>query len=267
LNHPGLLLDAGSLSHAAGRTVADVHDRFGSRPYAGPEPLDVASIDDGLTVVVDGTVDRRGERSQPRLYFRPAFYRDDERSRTLLAARTDSRYDPEAEMVEWLRGTACARVVERIESTALPTGSYETNPVLSAPDVLRQVIAELGIDEDAAALHLQLLTLRVPSDRNVRVWNGWKAARHQKAAAVLVERCLVVEDKRARAGRRLFLPGEWIHAGEPHQPMEAWKAELLGVERSYNGRLENPPPLPTRTLPELFVHAWGRVEGGLGPLA
>ncbi|WP_191876551.1 hypothetical protein [Streptomyces filipinensis] len=265
LNHPGLLLDAGSLSHAVGRTVADVHDRFGSRPYVGPEPLDVASVDDGLTVVVDGTVDRRGARSQPELYFRPAFHGDDDRSRTLLAARAGSRYDPELGLVEWLRGPACARIVERIEGAALPSGSYETNPVVSAPDVLGQVVGELGIDEDAAALYLQLLTLRAPSDRNIRMWNGWKAARHQKAGAVLVERGLVIEDKRARAGRQLFLPGEWIHAGKPYQPMEAWKAELLGVERSYNGRLENPLPLPTRTLPELFAHAWELVQGAREP--
>ncbi|MFF3502384.1 hypothetical protein [Streptomyces sp. NPDC003247] len=267
LNHPGLLLDAGVLSGAVGRMVADVHDRFGSRPYTGPEPLDVASVDDGLTVAVEGAVDRRGERFQPSLYFRPAFYGDDERSRTLLAARADSRYSPEIELVEWLRGPACARIVERIEATSPPSGAYETHPVHSAPDVLAQVVGELGVDEDAAALYLQLLTLRAPSDRNVRLWNGWKAARHQKAAAVLVERGLAVEDKRARAGRRLFLPGEWIPAGKPYQPMEAWKADLLGVERSYNGRLENPLPLPTRTLPELFAHAWGLVESGRGPSA
>lgn len=264
LNHPGLLLSAGSLSRAAGQTVADVHDRFGSRPYAGPEPLDVASADDGLTVVVDGTVDRRGVRNQPRLYFRPAFYGADERSRTLLAARADSRYDPEIEMVQWLRGPVCERILRRIENSSLPSGAYETNPVFSAPDVLAQVVDRLGIDEDAAALYLQLLTLRAPSDRNIRRWNGWKAARHQKAAAVLLERGLVVRDKRARAGRQIFLPGEWIHAGKPYQPMEAWKAELLGMSCSYNGRLENPPPLPTRTLPELFAHAWELAERNRG---
>lgn len=260
LNHPGLLLDAGNLSHTVGRTAADVHDRFGPGPYVGPEPLDAASLDDGLTVVVDGTVDRRGARSQPKLYFRPAFYGDDDRSRTLLEARACSRYDPDIEMVDWLRGPVCARIVERVEGASLPPGSYETNPALSAPEVLGQVVGELDIDKDAAALYLQLLTLRAPSDRNIRRWNGWTAARHQKAGAVLVERGLVIEDKRARAGRQLFLPGEWIHAGKPYQPMEAWKAELLGVERSYNGRLENPLPLPTRTLPELFAHAWALVQ-------
>ncbi|MER6621533.1 hypothetical protein [Streptomyces sp. NPDC000931] len=265
LNHPGLLLDAGNLSRTVGDGVADVRDRFGSRPYAGPEPLDVANVDDGLTVVVDGGVDRTGTRFRPKLYFRPAFYGDDERSRTLLEARAGSRYDPDVELVEWLRGPVCERIVERIGDPALPPGTYETNPVFSAPDVLGRAARGLGVDEDAAALYLQLLTLYAPSDRNVRTWNGWKAPRHREAADVLVEHGLAVEDRRARAGRRLFLPGEWIHADKPYQPMEAWKAELLGLERSYNGRLENPPPLPTRTLPELFARAWELVEGGRGP--
>ncbi|MER7486911.1 hypothetical protein ABTY20_13630 [Streptomyces sp. NPDC126497] len=267
LDHPGLLLDAGALGHGAGREVADVHDRFGSRPYAGPEPLAVASVDDGLTVVVDGVVDRGGERSRPRLYFRPAFYGDDERSRTLRRSRAGSPHASEIELVEWLRGPVCARLVERLEDTSPPPGSYEANPAVSAPDVLGRAAGRLGVDEDAAALYLQLLTLYVPTDRNVRTWNGWKPARHRKAAAVLVEHGLAVEDRRARAGRGLFLPGEWIHAGKPYQPMEAWKAALLGVERSGNGRLENPLPLPTRTLPELFARAWELVEGGGGPPA
>lgn len=267
LDHPGLLLDAGHLSPTVGRTVADVQDRFGSRPYAGPEPLDVASLDDGLTVVVDGTVDRRGDRSQPELYFRPAFYCDDDRSRTLRAARSVSRYDPDVELVEWLRGPVCARIVERLDDPTLPSGAYETHPAHSAPEVLEQVVPALGVDDDAAALYLQLLTLWAPSDRNIRTWNGWKAARHRKAAAVLVERGLVVEDKRPRAGRGLFLPGEWIHAAKPYHPMEAWKADLLGVRRSSNGRLDNPLPLPARTLPELFARAWASVEEGRGPSA
>ncbi|MEU5612207.1 hypothetical protein AB0H03_26345 [Streptomyces sparsogenes] len=266
LDHPGLLLRAGRPAAGVGRTVADLHERFGFRPYAGPERLDVASIDDGLTVVMDGAVDRRGYRSPPRLYFRPAYHGDDERSRTLAAATSDSGGSlDDLPLVEWLRGPACARIVERIESAALPAGAYEANPAASAPEVVARVAGSLGVEEDPAALYLQLLALPAPTDRNVRAWNGWKADRHQKAAAVLVERGLVVEDKRPRAGRKVFLPGEWIHAKKPYQPMEAWKAELIGVRRSYNGRLENPLPLPTRTLPELFAQAWALVENGSGP--
>lgn len=49
-----------------------------------------------------------------------------------------------------------------------------------------------------------------------------------------------------RAGRRFFLGGDWLQAGKPYQPMDAWKADLLGLERSCNGRL-NIPSLPART--------------------
>ncbi|GAA1101540.1 hypothetical protein [Streptomyces javensis] len=265
LDHPGLLLSAGHPAAGSGRTVADLQERFGFRPYAGPDRLDVASIDDGLTVITDGTVDRRGHRSPPRVYFRPAFYGDDERSRALAALTSDFGRE-DLPLVEWVRGPVCARIAERVEGASLPVGAYESNPAASAPDLVARVAGALGLDEDAATLHLQLLALPAPTDRNVRTWNGWQTARHQKAAAALVERGLVIEDKRPRAGRRLFLPGEWIHAKKPYQPMEAWKAELIGLRRSYNRRLEHPLPLPTRTLPELFAHAWSLVEKGEGPV-
>lgn len=48
-----------------------------------------------------------------------------------------------------------------------------------------------------------------------------------------------------RAGRRFFLSGDWLQAGKPYQPMEAWKADLLGLERSCNGRLN----IPSHSLP------------------
>ncbi|MBI0298652.1 hypothetical protein JBE04_30360 [Streptomyces sp. PRKS01-29] len=265
LDHPGLLLRAGHPAAGSGRTVAELQERFGFRPYAGPERLDVASIDDGLTVITDGTVDRRGYRSPPRVHFRPAFYGDDERSQA-LAALTSGFGREDLPLVEWLRGPVCARIAQRVESAPLPVGAYESNPAASAPHLVARVADALGLDEDAAALHLQLLALPAPTDRNVRTWNGWKTARHQKAAAALVERGLVIEDKRPRAGRQVFLPGEWIHAKKPYQPMEAWKAELIGLRRSFNRRLENPLPLPTRTLPELFAHAWSLVEKGEGPV-
>ncbi|AEM87007.1 hypothetical protein [Streptomyces violaceusniger] len=48
--------------------------------------------------------------------------------------------------------------------------------------------------------------------------------------------------------------------------MEAWKAELIGVPRSCNRRLETPLPPPTRTLPEPFADAWALVDKGEGPV-
>ncbi|MFI7005929.1 hypothetical protein [Streptomyces sp. NPDC050145] len=271
LNHPRLLLDAGHLSATEGRRAADVRDRFGPHAYTeGPEPLSEESFDDGLTVVVDGVAERRGDRMQPSLYFRPALLGADERTQALKSARAVNRYNRYSEdlpCVEWLRDQVCARLMDRIEHAPLPPGAYETNPARSAPALLTDVAGALEVDEDAAALYLQLLTLPAPTDRNIRTWNAWRPARHQKAAATLVERGLVTEDKRARAGRGLFLPGEWIPAAKPYHPMEAWKARLLGVEPSYNGRLDTPAPLPTHTLPELFESAWRLVTSGRGPAA
>ena len=60
--------------------------------------------------------------------------------------------------------------------------------------------------------------------------------------------CCTVEQLMAvlpRAGRRFFLGGDWLHAGKPHPPMEAWKADLLGLDRSCNGRLN----IPSHSLP------------------
>ncbi|WP_262700129.1 MULTISPECIES: hypothetical protein [Streptomyces] len=266
LNHPELLLDAGFFRNGENEPVTALREVFGGRPYAGPERLDVATVDDGLTVGAEGAIDRRGYRNATRLYFRPAFYGDDERSKRLSAASATGVGRRELDAVEWLRGPVCARIVERVAGASLPVGAYESNPAASAPDLVARVADALGVGQDAAALYLQLLAPPAPTDRNVRTWNGWQTARHQKAAATLVERGLVTEDKRPRAGRQVFLPGEWIHAKKPYQPMEAWKAELIGLGRSYNGRLENPLPLPTRTLPELFAHAWSLVEKGEGPV-
>ncbi|MFF7649216.1 hypothetical protein ACFZCY_05040 [Streptomyces sp. NPDC007983] len=266
LNHPGLLLDAGYFRHTGDEPITELREVFGGRPYAGPERLDVATVDDGLTVGAEGMIDRRGYRDSTRLYFRPALYGDDERSKRLSAASAPGVGRRELETVEWLRGPVCARIVDRIASAALPAGRYETDPAASAPGVVSSVAGKLGLDQDPAVLYLQLLVLPRPADRGVRTWNGWTAARHQEAAAALVGRGLAVEDKRARAGRQLFLPGGWAPAPKkPHQPMEVWKADLHGLRLGYDGRVEDPLPLPTRTLPELFAEGWARVEAGEGP--
>lgn len=105
------------------------------------------------------------------------------------------------------------------------------------PGLVAEVAGRLGLTEDSAALYLQLLTPAVPADRNIRRWNGWNPARHRQAVTELVDHDLVVEDKRARAGRGIFLPGPWAEAAKPLPPMECWKAPLLGPSG---------PAMPTR---------------------
>ncbi|MFJ2215606.1 hypothetical protein ACIQVO_25190 [Streptomyces sp. NPDC101062] len=166
---------------------------------------------------------------------------------------------------DWVRGEVCDRVMERIAGDALAPGRYESDPRACAPELVRRVADRLGVDEDPAALYLQLLTLTEPTDRNVRRWNAWSPARHRAAVSALLEQELVVADKRPRAGRGVFLPGEWIHAARPQPPMERWKTDLHEVRLSHDGEKVLDVALPTGTLPELFAAAWQRVEAGQGP--
>lgn len=252
LAHPRLLLDADGRS-LRGRTVAELLPVFsGARPYLDAvEPLDHPSLDDGLVVIAEAGFDRRGERGAPGIYFRPGRYGADERSR-----RLETVVDCEGShlaRVRWLRGPECERIVERITSQALPPGCYETDPRISAPDVVDEIAAKTGLGTDAAALYAQLLALPAPTDRGVRRWNRWTPAHHKAVAAELVEASLVVADRRPRAGRGLFLPGDWVAADKPFHPMESWKAELLDV-RVIAGKARSVPV--AGPLPELFARAW-----------
>ncbi|MFK0256586.1 hypothetical protein [Streptomyces sp. NPDC090445] len=166
---------------------------------------------------------------------------------------------------DWLTDGTCDRIMARITADDLPAGRYESDPRACAPDLVADVAETLGLSEDAAALHLQLLTLPVPSDRNVRRWNAWTPARHKAAAAELLAHGLAVEDRRARAGRTLFLPGPWAHAKKPLPPMESWKAPLTGARLSAAGTEVRGIRLSPGTLPELFAEAWRLVRRGQGP--
>ncbi|RPK72640.1 hypothetical protein EES45_32135 [Streptomyces sp. ADI97-07] len=167
----------------------------------------------------------------------------------------------------WLTDGTCDRVIARITAGDLPPGRYESDPRACAPDLVAEVVATLGVSEDAATLYLQILLLPVPSDRNVRRWNAWTPARHKAAAGELSARGLAVEDRRARAGRTLFLPGPWAHAKKPLPPVESWKAPLIGGQLSADGSEVRAFELLPGTLPELFREAWRLVRKGEGPTA
>ncbi|MFD8979297.1 hypothetical protein [Streptomyces sp. NPDC059564] len=149
------------------------------------------------------------------------------------------------------------RMAARAAGTPVPPGGYETAPSLSAPDLVAQVAGTLGVGADAAALHLQLLALARPTDRNVRRWNGWTPARHKAAQAELEAAGAVVGDKRARAGRTAFLPGEWTDLKAPHLPLETAKLDghlaWAAGKSLYSPLLRLLAPLPPH---ELFARAW-----------
>ncbi|MGC0418992.1 hypothetical protein [Embleya sp. AB8] len=259
--HPGLLLDAG-YTVGFSNSFDELRARFGDRPFVGRFPLETRSFDDGLTVATRAEPTERDPKPSTRLYFRPARYGDDERS--ALLRELASNGSPVRDAVDMLRGDWCTRVLDRVAGDALPVGAYESNPAASAPETVARVAKALGVGNDAAALHLQLLALERPTDRRVRLWNGWTAARHRDAAAALLDAGVVVADQRARAGRGVFLPGGWAKARKPWWPMEVWKANVLGV-RLIGDQVWAARDTWQLTLPELFAHVWDLVERGAGP--
>ncbi|MXG26659.1 hypothetical protein [Streptomyces sp. YIM 132580] len=132
------------------------------------------------------------------------------------------------------------------------------DPTRSVPDLVAEAAATLGLSADAAALYLMLLTLPDPTDRNCVRWTEWKPARVKKARAELAATDLVLEAKRSRAGRTLFLPCGWMELNAPALPLETWKEGLYPVA----GGVRTVPPTP---VPALFVAAWARARGGDAP--
>lgn len=154
-------------------------------------------------------------------------------------------------------GDELARALAAGTDPGGPTG-YAQDPTLSVPGLVAEVAGTHGLSEDAAALYLQLLALPDPTDRNRARWTGWKPARTKKARAELAATGLVVEAKRARAGRTLFLPCGWLDLKSPALPVELWKQGLYPVhDRSH--------AVPLLPVPELFTRAWDRVRAGDAP--
>ncbi|MFB7981549.1 hypothetical protein [Streptomyces vinaceus] len=163
-------------------------------------------------------------------------------------------------------GGGLERMMLRARSSAVPAGAYEADPRRSCPELLARVAERLGAGADAAALYLQLATLAAPTDRNVRRWNGWSAKQHAAARGELLGTGRVVEAKRARAGRTLFLPGEWTELKSPHLPLETVKLAAHAVRPLWRGEIRSPfgRVLPTAPLHEMFAAAWERESGESG---
>jgi hypothetical protein len=141
-----------------------------------------------------------------------------------------------------------------------PSVDAPHDPSRSAPQLLAQVAERHGLGADAATLYLQLLALPDPTDRNVAAWTGWKPARLKAARAELLATDLIVEAKRPRAGRTLFLPGGWLAWKAPVLPLERWKLPLLigaGEDGTALGSV-----VPVAPAPALFTLAWDRIVAG-----
>ncbi|MGW1541948.1 hypothetical protein ACWCPM_17240 [Streptomyces sp. NPDC002309] len=154
-------------------------------------------------------------------------------------------------------GDDLARALTAGTDADVPAG-HAQDPFLSVPELVTEVARTHGLAKDAAALYLQLLALPDPTDRNCARWTGWKPARVKKARAALAATDLVVEARRARAGRTLFLPGGWLDLKSPALPVEIWKQGLYPV-------LDHSRAVPLVPVPELFTRAWDRARAGDAP--
>ncbi|GAA4078689.1 hypothetical protein GCM10022284_13270 [Streptomyces hundungensis] len=257
LDRPELLL---VLAHGRVKDSPEgIADRFGpgrlpvagdARKAAGPVPS--TAYDWGpLVVCAPG-----GES-----FLRPAAVADPEAWRRVReVADLSGELDRVAPL---LVGGGLERMMRRSLSGAVPTGAYEADPRQSCPELVARVAQELAVGPDAAALHLQLATLAAPTDRDVRRWNGWSAARHAEVRRELLGTGAVVEARRARAGRTLFLPGDWTELKAPHLPLETVKLAAHAVRPLRGNGILAPflRILPTAPLHEMFAQAWARQSG------
>lgn len=136
------------------------------------------------------------------------------------------------------------------------------DPCVSAPDVVAEVAQKLDVPEDSARYFLQILALIKPSDANIRVWNGWRKKNIDQAAAPLVDKGLLIEAKRAGAGRSRFLPGGWLEKDPESMPLEVWKVPHYLLWQAPKSRpiIKGCPPV--QSLDRLFAEVWERYKSG-----
>jgi hypothetical protein len=161
---------------------------------------------------------------------------------------------------EWLMSDRAKTFAEHLLRASSAAGMVEHDPRVSVPEVVGEVATSLHLEESAAGLFLQFLTLPEPTSARIREWNGWSSKQLAVATGPLLEKELVVSAKRAGAGRDVFLPGGWLELRSPAIGIEDWKApmyaitEEAGTKRSSHfGRV-----LPLDPIPTLFRNAWER---------
>jgi hypothetical protein len=156
-----------------------------------------------------------------------------------------------------LRSDGFAAFAERVKDTPVPAGGYEANPALSVPKLVAKVAKATDLSSEGATLYLQMLALAEPTEKAIQLYNGWTAKQYRAAAAELAKKKLVVEGKRERAGRSIFLKGSYSKGTKKELPTEDWRQPFYGVlDRG---------SLPAEPIHLVFARAWKRIEDGDAP--
>ncbi|MFE0626596.1 hypothetical protein ACFW3D_06450 [Streptomyces sp. NPDC058864] len=249
---PGLLVDLDiAWTEKGGPTAAQIRKAYGL-PAAGGAGAH------GLTHVGEALVLRPWYSDTETVLVRPAGLTGaDDPVLGLVEGLVGVHSGGGVQALRAVLGGELARALAAGGEAAAPAG-HAQDPTVCVPALVTEVAEEHGLGEDAAALYLQLLALPDPTDRNCARWTGWKPTRMKKARAELAATGLVVEAKRPRAGRTLFLPCGWRDLKAPALPLETWKEGLYPVR----GHARVVPLLP---VPELFARAWERVRSGDSP--
>jgi hypothetical protein len=153
--------------------------------------------------------------------------------------------------LRFLQSDTLTRMMLRVSSAA--PGAFDADPRIGAPASVAKAVTALGLSEPAATLYLQLLALPAPTDKLVTTVNRWSAGELSAAKRELLELSLVIEGKRERAGRDVFLPGGWeARSGGAAAAVETWKLPF------YGGRASSTVMEP---IGELYVRALERALG------
>ncbi|QQM38796.1 hypothetical protein [Streptomyces liliifuscus] len=252
LTDPGLLLELDVMwTDKGGSTAVELRKAYGLPATGGADAH-------GLTPVGEALVLRPWYGEQEAVLLRPAVLTGpDDAVLGLLEGLVGPDRDGGLQALRAILGDGLDRALAAGLDPEGPVG-HAQDPTVVAPALVAEVASAHGLSEDAAALYLQLLALPDPTDRNCARWTGWKPARLKKARAELAATDLVVEAKRPRAGRTLFLPCGWRDLKSPALPVETWKEGLYPVR----DRSRAVPRLP---VPDLFALAWARVRDGDAP--
>ncbi|WP_371606667.1 hypothetical protein OG725_33070 [Streptomyces sp. NBC_01213] len=252
LADPDLVLDLGLDWTEAGGSIGSVVRAAHQLPESG------GAGPDGLVRAGAALLLAAGHGSHEKLLIRPARLEGPQDPAFGLVEGTVAQYRVgELRALRALLGEE----VDALVSAGAPDGTPHhpaQDPTRAVPDLVAEAAAALGLSADAASLYLMLLALPDPTDRNCARWTEWKPARIKKARAELAATDLVVEARRSRAGRTLFLPCGWLERGAPGLPLETWKERLYLVAGSSR-------TLPDLPVPELFATAWARARGGDAP--